>query len=694
MAYAIHWKIPFKSLRSGTVYTVEVYKDGTPPSGYPLTLQAGAEPFTTDEDASDDQFTPIRTQSGYLRIFDNGYVTNANGQQVSFDWTEMLPMNNTDRPVRITSTAGTATTIYWKGFIQAQNFGSTLYGNPQVREIPVQCPLSILGGINVNANNTDLQNFGYLLKNVIDGIPSLCQPTAIVAQGGMDALNWLLKQIDWQNLIDESDDYALTAKYSLYQALEDMCRFWGWTARMKGETMYLTCADDGDEVAALEMTYTNLSNIAAGTSGGSAAGTVTTMYSSVLLSGDIFASINNEDSRLIAPDKITIKADSNKADEEVIAFAPQSVENYLKQQTPTSETYGDVTVNYYGDLTVFPTAGVPSPLLSGTALTGRSSFTYVSASSIKGDAIRIKKSYSSSVVLVSFETAFEHSFFTSSDPAEIGNGGFQILGNVYQKGVRYENYNEDNIINLIFPSFNGSGKKTMYMRFGIGSTRYNAIWYNGLTWQSSITSFKVTIGNVDNILRIPAQGGRTYYSKHIGFNGAQSAGRLFVDIMGSDDMPKVSGERAFFITDFAVIFSKHTDFENPAEFPKTYKSTCNYTARAQSNTGIEDTIDLIYASENEMDFGYGVVMNSDGSPMTTANYESGGTTQRPEQHLVNRMAAYWNGAKRKIYAELRSNLVENVSPRSMVTIDGSTCHPISISRDWWDDITRITLLEM
>ena len=39
MAFQIFWKIPFMSLRSGTLYTVNIYKDGTLPSGYPLTLK-------------------------------------------------------------------------------------------------------------------------------------------------------------------------------------------------------------------------------------------------------------------------------------------------------------------------------------------------------------------------------------------------------------------------------------------------------------------------------------------------------------------------------------------------------------------------------------------------------------------------------------------------------------------------------
>ena len=61
MAFSIHWKIIFKSLRAGTVYTANVWKDGTLPSGYPLKLKGSEEPFTTDEDDDEDMFAPIRT---------------------------------------------------------------------------------------------------------------------------------------------------------------------------------------------------------------------------------------------------------------------------------------------------------------------------------------------------------------------------------------------------------------------------------------------------------------------------------------------------------------------------------------------------------------------------------------------------------------------------------------------------------
>ena len=53
-----NYSITFKSLRAGTVYTLNI-GGGT---GAAIPLKGGAQPFTTQEDDSDDMFTPIRTQ--------------------------------------------------------------------------------------------------------------------------------------------------------------------------------------------------------------------------------------------------------------------------------------------------------------------------------------------------------------------------------------------------------------------------------------------------------------------------------------------------------------------------------------------------------------------------------------------------------------------------------------------------------
>ena len=128
---AIHWQIPFKSRRTGTVYTVNIY-DATY-SGNPMVLKGGEEPFVTEEDNTEDEFTPIRTQSGYMSIADDG--RNA-ADTDDFDYSVLLPGTDTDRPVTLTKVVSNQTVVCWQGFMQAQTFGSKIFENKQIRQYP------------------------------------------------------------------------------------------------------------------------------------------------------------------------------------------------------------------------------------------------------------------------------------------------------------------------------------------------------------------------------------------------------------------------------------------------------------------------------------------------------------------------------------------------------------------------------
>ena len=697
MAYNIHWKIVFKSLRAATTYTVNIYKDGTVPSGYPLKLKGGAEPFTTEEDSTEDAFTPIRTQTGYLRIVDDGYAVNASNATVAWNWKELLPENNTDRPVTLTDGGGN---VVWCGFMQAQNFGGTLWGNPQEREYPLMCPLSICEDTFVSTSQTSIRNFAYLLKSVVDAIPTLCQPTSIVVQGGTDAQTWLKKRIDWNNFVNIDASDELSPKYNMLQCLEDMCRFWGWTDRMKAKTLYLTCAEDSAEVNALSLTYANLTSLAGGTD----AGTVSSMFSAVTLSGAIYASNSNEDSMIRGYNKATVKVDCNKAEDEVTGFMPKSVENYLIHLEPTTETYSEKTVDWYGDLAGFPNAtlGIKSPLLTGWALAQYGSFTYVSCEQVKGNAIRIYKTYSNSTnVYLSLETTFDHNWCTDFFTTGIDNGGFQLHGNIYQGPSRVNDYVEGSAIMDHF-GWTGCGKKSMYIRFGIGTDRGSAKWFTGTGWQSTVCAFKVTVGNEDDILR-PLDTSidpdmNVSAIKHIAPpHDSPLEGKIFIDFLGSDDLLYIlhptSLEREFYITGFRIEFSKSKDFENTDGVTRDETQTeMYYVATSASRTGQEWNADCAFASENNMKHGYGVLINPDGTLMETAQY--GQNNEHPEQHLANRVAAYWETSKRRIYAELQTNAIVDINPRNTTTMDGTPLYPIAISREWRDDITKITFLEI
>ena len=79
------YSITFKSLRAGIVYTLSIYDADY--AGSVIPLKAAGTPFVTDEDDTDDMFTPIRTQTGYLRIVDDGTDLNGN----ALNWKELLP---------------------------------------------------------------------------------------------------------------------------------------------------------------------------------------------------------------------------------------------------------------------------------------------------------------------------------------------------------------------------------------------------------------------------------------------------------------------------------------------------------------------------------------------------------------------------------------------------------------------------
>lgn len=681
---AKNYTIQFKSLRAGTTYIVNI-GGGT---GTPVPLKAGANPFITQEDDDDDMFTPIRTQSGYLRIVDDGYAADG---VTPFDWKDLIPATDISRPVTLTANG----TVVWQGFMQAHDFGSTLYGNPQEREFPVQCVLTVTQGSDINYQQTGIQNFAYLLKQIVDAIPSAQRPTDFYIQGGADAQQWLLKKIDWQNYVSEDADGNLTARFNCYDCLEDMCAFWGWTARTKGTAMYLTCADDSAETNWLHLTYANLTTMAGGTTAGTTSDTFTTTNLDYI--GDIFASTGNDEYVQRGPMKATVSGDGNTADTNIIDYPPSFVLDAMLYPakygiTPNTEYeyYGEVgTIRWQStfltNLTAFPSGNVKSAFMEGSAVSGKASFAAVTTAKVgttttqfgieDTPAIRINKTYEAGVVLASLATTFEHSF----------KGGIMRLhGNVFVKGQKFTDPNDV-----------GIGKKHMYIRLGIGATRNSAVWYDGdNTWGSTPVSFKVNVGSNESLFYRSDNG-----KENININGV---GRIFIDFMGSDDTDLVDGsysgggteERRFFITDFVLEYVHLRENADPRRKPLEMKNdaSASYVSSNNNKSGIEWNRDTIYVTMNLMKPGYGIIMNTDYTLAESANFN--GTSARPEQHLADRVTTYWHTSKRRIATELRANVVPDITPRHKVVLDGTTAYPISISRDWWNDITTLTILEL
>ena len=676
---ANNYTITFRSLRAGTVYTVSV-GGGT---GTAIPLKGGAQPFTTQEDNSDDMFTPIRTQSGYLRIVDDG--KDADGNTLAADWwKDLIPATDTSRPVTLSHVENSMTVIDWQGFMQAQTFSGTLYGNPQEREFPVQCVLKSLAKYDIPTNETALRNFAYLLRLFItlSGI----NVTQIVAQGGSDAQQWMLAMVDWRNFMNTGKQ-TYTSKYKLYDILEDICRFWGWTCRTYRQTIYLTMADDADEQSYLTLTMAQLETMA----GGTAAGTVTSSIPSVTLSGDIFASTNNDDIQVRGYSKATVKADANK-ETTIFEFAPQSVVDTMEANGYTWVSDGDDGYFTTQELSSFTS----NSLVGGSSSDGGYARRQLFGENSNGEAniadVMLFKdwadvnssTYAPGTPAITLQTVFETAF---------SDGTIKMNGTPYD-GIESKAADGDN--------------RSFLASIGIGHSKATAKWLdldfsltNKYKWGTTKKVVRIAtawapmlyVGFVEPIL------GHYFFLKSGGIPVDSSVnGYLFIDIYGTlddGDGTRITTDGVWQLANLKVEYSRDkitVTSHGSYKVTKDRNSTKEYTAENQSAAYEKWNADCIFASDNDMEYGYGLMLKGNGEYLKTAPF--GGVQAIPEQHLANRVAAYGATSKQQFSIEVRSNTIAEITPIHQVSFTGTTCHPTSISHVWRDDITQLTMQQI
>jgi hypothetical protein len=688
-----NYTITFKSLSAGANDNPYVVNVGGS-SGTAIALNGADQPFVTQEDDSEDMFTPIRTQSGYLRIVDNG--KDANGTALSADWwKDIVPLTAFGRPITLTK----GSTVVWQGYIQTQTFSGELYGGTQEREYPVICPLSVLEAAKPDTTERNTRSFAYLLWTILRA----AQTTGIVEfnniyfQGGADARTWLQTKIDWKNFHSTDNDGVVSAKYSMYQILEDVCTFWGWTCRTQGKDVYFTCADDSTEQNYLQVTLAQLQNLAGST------GTIISRSNipTVVLEGDIFASTDNSDYVMNGPSRAVVTADVNKQ-KTVMQFAPKAYENQM-------DAGGYTWVQGEDDLTGFFTT---QPIVPALPTSGLTTEELVARSSVTGSGFCRRQIFESTdstdaekvdaiVLALKCITDQQSQSGWSLDhqieidtvyPMDYTGGSFKFTGSLFVGCKRFTDGNE------------------LHMRFGIGSDRDHAKWWymNPIPdggdivcgWNGTVHRFIARLegGNIISTAayHINAAGILTsvdFKSSTIPAPDSGGYGRLFIDIIGC-------GVQNFTIGDFAVEFSRevteiptNVHAVRPRVMKESRDTSHEYTAVNWNQSKDEWSADCIFASDNNLEYGYGLLLDASGGYVATVPYS--GSPEHPEQHLANRVSNYWRNSKRKLMVDLRYNLIPSILPYNFVNIGGGpNFYPSSISHDWRNDKIQIGLMEI
>ncbi len=678
------------SLRAHTVYTVNVGGG----AGAAVPLKGGAQPFTTQESDDDDPFCPIRTQSGYLRIVDDGRDANGNALEANW-WKDLIPQTGTSRPVTLSHSEGGQTIVDWQGFLQAQTFSGSLYGDPQEREFPVQCVLSSLSKYDIPTNETALRNFAYLLRLFITS--SGITVNNIIVQGGADAQQWMLAMVDWRNFMNTGKQ-TYTSKYKFYEILEDICRFWGWTCRTWRQNIYLTCADDTAEQSYLTLTMAQLETMA----GGTAAGTVTSSIPSVTLSGDIFASTQNDDIQVRGYSKATVKADANK-NTTIFEFAPESVEDSLEEG---GYTWVSEDGNYIGYFTTPEINGFTSnSLIGGSSGNGAYARRQLFSDEDKDaeanvvDVMLFKDwanvNYLSSTNPNSWALGTPHISLSTVFQTAFSSGAIKISGTPYDGSQSKGNDGMNRVIlasigigqskatakwlRIIGSSPNFTSEWSSTKSLAVISTGWSPSWFFGwLAFRVGPYDFLPVIGD-----KIPV--------------ADDLYGYLYIDIYGTLGVEgnRITTDGKFQLANLKVEYTREKIEVSSNGYRKVTRernSTKEYKAENQNANQDKWNADCIFASDNDMEYGYGLMLKGNGEYLKTAPF--GGVQEIPEQHLANRVAAYGATSKRQFMLEVRQNAISQITPINKVSFESTSCQPVSIGHDWRDDVVQLKMIEL
>ena len=686
-------QIQFKSLRSETLYTLTI---GTA-SG---TLTGAAEPFVTQEADDADMFLPIRTQTGYVRIV---------GVNDRATWLSLIPNGVTSKLVKLTHGNNV---IDWQGFMTPGVFSNEWPGGgAQEHEFPVQCPPSVLDGIDMDTtdpNNIGIITFGGLLQYIFGKLTTAgvtinhyyIQGTAAVTKARLD-----LKLI-WANFVETDNTGTIVAKYTCYQVLEEVCKFFGYTCRMIGDAVYFT-QPTGNSYGFTD--YTTLT----GSGTYSARGTFS-------IADNMLASNDMDEQIVPGVGKVTVSSDINKIDNLVEIPYDELFDRYYMGQSSIIVR----SVDYY-ERGIY--CAVKEPNASGTRMT------------YEDDNVSLE-CYMANVPGTTQDAGNQKKYcrFLVYDDSEVGNVGGtppeSKKAYSWKKCVElFHSYNyppqgtsPDNT-----PMFKIASKQSFIVSDGVlyvsfkcdqvsawlGDINCTAVmklgdkYWNG-TQQQWVVKQSPTAPDPTFTMKFNSDGAKStrtsisdpqYDGCGIPVTDTMRGVLEFsiVDVTPTSTVtPDFPHERVDIngflpLLDFEIGFVRGT-------IEETKHNGNEYTKQGGSfreNLGV----DLIFAADvaygpsgylRHMPAGLGYILNnSNEKPSATIKSMTGGDVT-PEEYLAEIIADYGENVHRVVDVDLLTNLIGNVTPRMTDAGLCSGMFPLAISHNWRDDITHITFITL
>lgn len=701
MAY-VHYTIDFKTLRKDELLQIAIFGSV---NTTPRALYGAATPIVTEEDNDADLFMPVRTQTGYINIVDTGQTQD--GQ--IFNWHDLLPSGAMDRPIVLRNSGGT---IYWKGFIQSQQPDNTIYELPVERNYAIYDVLGAMEYIDFNIGISTPRtnayvNFAYLIKRITDTLPVEVRPNNFYFQGGDNVKQHLLCKVNPMLFCDVSDGVdagevgtvgyqqnisELRTKYTCKEVLEEICKFWGWSCRTFNGDMYFvrdfapSTLKGTDHAQFLEVSYSQLSTLAAGT----AAGSATSNPGTYTYDGRELVSTENNitDNKPIGYVSLKTNAGAYK---ELIKLFPERPRMALASNVhwnggdtalPQLRISHNVTAKYYVDSHDYDstvTSGYTGNIFGlrteaeKWGIGEKYTYTYVA-----GAMWDPSQSTTGQMKLIS-RWPFNFKDCRLSMKATIFNGN----------GEEVTETHEDKDV------FGNIGKSVAQMVMIFHAANGTDYYWNGDSWMTASSTFLAYVGGSDGYIypqsavqKIPGAQAYSMPRKYITFEtlGVPPVGRLEIRINYVVALANIKQGLA----------NLTVEVERTA-LPSVYDSVKEENTYLPANgprrsLPLQDewSQETIFASDDVNQFGIGTVLREDNTPLEKAQMDTG-NTQHPEAWTVAMVYEFGRVARQILCTEMNraATQVAAVTPRRRMAYLSREWYPFAISHYWRDDIKKI-----
>ena len=671
------------------------------------TLIGATSAFVSDEDDTNDIFTPSRLQTADIKIIDEG----------GHEWRNCIPEGDAQFSVTLYSNYNDPNNrkVVWRGYLKSQAYSAEMFDSPQTVTLVAHCPLTALQSFDIDPDAYEIATFGQLIEHCVTSPGLSNSPFNCFYFPDTNIIERLQCCFPWSLLYDIEEDYTKKARYNCLEALEEFARFFGFTMRYlhngQDQGIQFLCSDRVVNYHYISITELQNYNKTHATS---AIDPATITYSYINLDmANYFNGLDNSLEIIRGVNKTTVTAD--------MANEPfkWSHENDMKRKflglTMSFSGYLEDKSIHILEQTYLDTL-LPSEIMCQNCVVSFPGMTFDSTKSglqqqvlpVKGmrpiyidlyqGDLNKKKSIdwkfawqvkaASKAALSSVSTAAK---MRTIKPYIFKEGYINIRATLYY--IR--------ILREFFDWGVGNGVK-LYAYIKIGDYYWNASsskWLkNAATFPMEINSLGDDTGksdiksNINVILDgfIGYSNGFVIRVDSTTWNGTTDwangvSGIVEFGIVGCTGIDG-EGSVSAFIEDLNVTFLPFYT-ENEEE----QKDSAVYVEKNASAYTDEKEVKLIFASNKGNHYGSSILTTNGQKPIQLI--KQFGSTSVPEQTLVRRISSFYT--KGREILTLHLNIYNSkIFPLGMVVYNGKNYNCISVSRDYEKDDATITVIEV